>query len=435
MKRAPLEAEIMDKRIVWIGTLAAIAITPILWTVVQNQEEPLVRGDAPATNVVWILVDSLRHDRLQTYGYNRNPTSPNIEILADQSVVFDNAFVQAPWTKPSVASMMTSLLPRELGMYDWEHTLSPSFLTFAEHLQSQGFHTEAHFSNIALLGPASNLDQGFDVYDGDVLKKGRPKKIKTSREITDAGIAFLEAEQHDRFFLWLHYFDPHKDYLKHRGFRFGKKRNALYDGEIAFTDHHLGRLFNSLKETGRLADTVVVLVSDHGEGLGQHGISHHTKALYDHQLHVPLIVYAPWMTPARRADVVSGIDLAPTLLSMLGVPIPEEFHGAAIPMSTDGFAPEPDRIAYAETRRFANLRSVIKDGWKLIRNEENGEVEMYNFIEDPDESKDWSEHDPERLAQMTTLLDAYTNAPQLEPSVIVLTEEMTEGLQNLGYVE
>ncbi len=413
-------------------TIGVLALVQVLGNEKQFQ---VPRGEAPATNVIWILVDTLRTDHLQTYGYDKHNTSPNIAAFSEHSVVFDNAFTHSPWTKPSVASLMTSRLPRELGIYDWTDGLDLSFLTLAEHLQANGFHTQAHFSNVAFKRDETNFSQGFDVFDGFVLEKGQPHKMSSSREITDAGIRFINRQQHDRFFLWLHYFDPHRDYLPHKEFKFGKDPSDRYDGEIAFTDKHLGRLFDALRDSGRLTDTVVILTSDHGEGLGQHGISRHTSALYDHQIHIPFIVYAPWMSPARRSEVVNAIDIAPTLLSLLNIPIPAEFGGKAIPTTDSGFSPEPNRTSYAETRRFADLGSVIHDGWKLISDQKTGTVELYNFIDDPEESKDWAEHDPERLASMTELLKAYTQAPQRAASGKPLKEETVKELKAQGYIE
>jgi choline-sulfatase len=426
----------MDRRIGML-TLGAVAAAGAAWMglVGIGDDDAITRGESPATNIVWILVDTLRYDHLQTYGYDTNPTSPNIDAFAERATVFDNAFSSAPWTKPSVASMMTARLPRELGIYDWDHILDPKYVTFAEHLQANGFHTEAHFSHIAFDEKETNFGQGFDVYDGSATVRKNVHKIKSSAAITDAAVQFLQTEEHERFFLWLHYFDPHRDYLKHEEFSFGKKRRALYDGEIAFTDKHLGRLFKVLKETGRLADTAIVFVADHGEGLGQHGIAHHTSALYEHQTHVPLIVYAPWMSPARRGEIVSAVSIAPTLLKMLNVSIPKGFTGLPIPMTDEGFNPEPNGVAYAETRRFTDQRSVMNDGWKLIHNVEKDTFELYNFVDDPEESKDWSAHDAARLASMKLLLAGYTEAPQTEPKLKPLNEDMKAGLKSLGYIQ
>lgn len=412
----------------WIAGSLAGVIAVTAWFLTRSAP------DYSNTNVVFIVLDTTRADRMGTYGYTRRNLTPNIDDFADQSSVFEMAFSHSPWTKPSVASMFTSLTPREHGIFDWKMQLNTDFLTLPEHLQAQGFHTQAHISHHAFRPKDTNFKQGFAKYDKSVLNKGSPHEVTSSKEISDRGVAFLENPPEERFFLWLHYFDPHRDYIRHEDFDFGASRKARYDSEIAFTDHHLGRVFDALDDGDFMENTIVVIVADHGEGLGDHGINKHTKALYEQQIHVPLIIYVPGAQPTRISQTVPLIDLAPTLTSLLGVPTPEDFHGQAIP-SQGGFAPAQDRVVFSETRRFADLRSVIKGGWKLIEDQATGDQMLFNIAEDPGERINHVTDDPERLAELTALMKSYTTAPQTQATSQELAPDMHKALESLGYME
>ncbi len=411
-----------------IGILVLVGLALGAWTLLKPP--PDYRND----NLIFIVLDTTRADKLQTYGYDRRKTSPNIDDFADKSAVFEMALTHSPWTKPSVASMFTSLTPRDHGIFDWPMKLDESLLTLPKHLDAQGFHTQAHISHRAFRTKDTNFKLGFDKYDISVLKKGSPHKVTSSEEITDAGIRFLRNGSDQRFFLWLHYFDPHTDYIRHDQFDFGKGLKARYDSEIAFMDHHLGRLFSALEDGDYQENTIVVLVADHGEGLGDHSIRKHTKALYQQQLHVPLIIRVPGMTGARHSETVPLIDLAPTLTELLGLPLPEQFMGKPIPYA-NGFTPLTDRTVISETRRFADLRSVVRRGWKLLVDLESDDQLLYHIAEDPLERVNLSEAEPERLAELNAALEAYHAVADRKVETEALSADMQQALESLGYME
>jgi arylsulfatase A-like enzyme len=411
-----------------LGAAALLGLGAVAWRMLQPAP---VYSNA---NVVFIVLDTTRADRLGTYGYKRRQTSPHIDDFAERSTVFEMAFSHSPWTKPSVASMFTSLTPREHGIFDWKIKLDEALLTLPEHLQAQGFVTQAHISHHAFQPKDTNFKLGFDHYDKSVLTKGSPHEVTSSAEITDHGIKFLKHRPDKRFFLWLHYTDPHEDYIRHEQFDFGKSKKARYDSEIAFMDHHLGRLFEELEEGDHLQDTIVVIVADHGEGLGDHRINKHTKALYEQQIHVPLIIYVPTMAPGRVSQTVPLIDIAPTLTDLLGLPTPEQFQGQTM-VAEGSFAPADDRVVFSETRRFADLRSVIKGGWKLIEDQLTGQSLLYNIADDPEERVNLVDEQGPQLAELRALLDGYKAAPHKQAESQPLAPDMQEALEALGYME
>jgi arylsulfatase A-like enzyme len=411
-----------------IASLVLIGLAAAGWTWLKPGPE------YKNTNVVFILLDTTRADKLTTYGYSRRNTSPNLDDFANKSTVFEMAISHSPWTKPSVASIFTSLTPREHGIFDWKMMLDEPLITLPEVLDEHGFVTQAHISHHAFRPKDTHFKQGFDVYDKSVLEKGSPHKVTSSKEITDRGIDFLSQSTEAPFFLWLHYFDPHQDYVRHKDFDFGKGKKSRYDSEIAYMDHHLGRLFEALEDGDHLENTIVVIVGDHGEGLGDHGVNKHTKALFQQQLHVPLIIYVPGDQGARVSQTVPLIDLAPTLTALLGLPAPEQFTGQAIPHA-GGFEAPMHRVVYSETRRFADIRSVVKNSWKLIENQATGETMLYNIVEDPGERVNQVDADPERAAELMELLNSYKSAPEYTAPAQELAPDMKGALKSLGYME
>ena len=194
------------------------------------------RGNAPAPaptppaararNVVLIVIDTLRADHLGAYGHAR-ATSPRIDAFARESAVFERAYSHSPWTMPSVASMFTSLEPKDHGIADWKQPLDRGLLTLAEVLQARGFRTEGYVSH-GVLSRLYQFDQGFDVYDASVVEGRLPREITTAREVTDLALQALERPLPEPFFLWVHYFDPHDAYLKHDGHDFGERPIDLH---------------------------------------------------------------------------------------------------------------------------------------------------------------------------------------------------------------
>jgi arylsulfatase A-like enzyme len=281
-------------------------------------------------NLVLITVDTLRID-LGFMGYPR-PVSPNLDQLAARSTVFERAYSMASYTGKSIGPTLIGKYPSEC-VRDGGHfnVYGPANKFLAERLQSAGFHTMGAASHW-YFKPKYGLAQGMDVWDLSALPsdlEGDADSSVTSEPLSDAAIALLAdpANVDKRFFLWVHYFDPHAPYMPHRDapdFRAGAKSwgKPLYDGEVWYTDHHIGRVLDFIASQPWGAKTAIVVTSDHGEAFDEHGMNWHGVDLWEPLVRVPLIVYVPG-TPAHRVAVKrSLIDLTPTLLDLMGVDPP-----------------------------------------------------------------------------------------------------------------
>jgi arylsulfatase A-like enzyme len=327
-------------------------------------------------NLLFIAVDTLRADHLGSYGFKR-PTSTNIDALMADSTVFIEAMATAPWTLPSFASMMTSQHSSTTGVWRFKSTLDPSFSTLAEQLAAADYHTGAVVGHL-FLAKKFGLNQGFQEYDQALVKEtlGESHKALTSHAITDKSIGFIDrhiAEQPDKpWFLWAHYFDPHTQYKAIPGLVeiFGKHRRARYNGEIAYTDHHIGRLLKHLKKTGQDKNTMVVFVSDHGEEFQDHGDRLHGKTLYREVMRVPLSIRVPGVSAQRIQQPVSTVDLMPTLLELLEAPVPKTpMAGQSLaPLFRGEPVPRTDLLmesALTKSKK-SSLKGIIHGDWKLI---------------------------------------------------------------------
>lgn len=405
--------------------------------------QPPPDGGAPAAadepaqaprNLLFILVDTLRADHLELYGHTQ-PVSASLYAWAVGGAVFDRAYSPAPWTKPSVATMLTSRMPSEHGVTGWKRRLREQERTLSEHLHEHGFTSAAWVSHHALVPETTGLAQGFDRYDVSVFEGEDPHKIVTSDEITDAGLGFLADAPAERWMLLLHYFDPHRYYVEHPKWLFGETDAAIYDSEIGYTDAQIGRLLAGFAAGGHAEDTLVVFVADHGEEFRDHGHTGHTVALYEESIRVPLVLRGPGIAPQRVEEPVSLVDLAPTLLDLLDVPIPDSFDGEPIARGEGGFAPVRKHI-FSETRREADKRAVIRGDDKLIRDLAPGAdspVQLFDVAVDPRERDDRSAEEPELVAELGAVLDAY-EARGDEGEEVDLSATTQALLEQLGYL-
>lgn len=383
-------------------------------------------------NIVLIVIDTLRFDHLGCYGYVSD-TSPRLDRFSEQSVLFEKAYSHAPWTHPSVTSIMTSLHPNEHGVTQWKHRIKSSLITLPEVLHDAGYRTEAFVSHV-LFRPVFGYRQGFDLYDFSVLDTGNPHKIATSALISDKAVAALQRIK-GPFFLFLHYFDPHANYLHHEEFDFSETSDiSRYNSEIAFTDLHIGRVLDEISNKGLLDKTIVVVVADHGEEFRDHGGTQHTNTLFEELIHIPLLVRVPWVRPERVDEVVVESDIAPTLLDLVGLPIPGQFKGKVIRFGLEGVVAE-NRTVFSETRRGANKKCIIRDGYKLILNQKKNRIRLYNLLKDPFERVNLVSREKKRgTALLSALLDFYKQSPE-SSQVIELSDELVERLESLGYVQ
>jgi choline-sulfatase len=312
-------------------------------------------------NLVLITVDTLRID-LGFMGYVR-PVSPNLDALAARSTVFERAYSMASYTGKSLGPMLIGKYPSET-LRDSAHfdTYAPGNTFLAERLQAAGFRTMGLASQW-YFKPRYGLTQGMDVWDLSALpaeSAGDVDSSVTSAALSDAAIRLLSdpANVSRRFFLWAHYFDPHANYVPHPeapDFRPGQKNwsKPLYDGEVWFTDHHIGRLLDFIASQPWGKNTAIILTSDHGEAFDEHGMSFHGVDLWEPLVRVPLVVYVPGAKPHRVKQKRSLVDLVPTVLDLLGVPQPPE--GELSGESSAGAIVSSDQAAVDERDVFLDM--------------------------------------------------------------------------------
>ena len=279
-----------------------------------------------------ITLDTTRWDRLGAYG-DRAAMTPNLDRLAQEGVLFEQAIAPAPLTLPAHCTLFTGLLPPRHGVRDnGGYALGAAHRTLASVLKDQGWRTAA-FVAAFVLDSRWGLDQGFERYH-DNFELGRYRGgslgdiARRGSEVVDVALPWLEEHANQPFFAWLHFYDPHAPYDPPEPFR-TKFARAPYAGEIAYTDSQVGRILKWLDTRGLTDRTIVVAVGDHGESLDQHGESLHGLFVYDATTHVPLIVRTPFSgTMGRRvASVVRGEDVMPTILDLVGGSIPDEHPG------------------------------------------------------------------------------------------------------------
>ena len=234
------------------------------------------------------------------------------------------------------------------------------------------------------------------------------------------------------FFLMLHYFDPHNTYMPHEDFDFGPGPMDLYDGEVAFTDHAIGRVLRRLEHLGLAEDTVVVFVADHGEEFHDHGGTRHSNTLYEELVRVPLLFRGPGIEAQRVSVPVRTIDVAPTILSLLGIAVPPAFQGRVIPLQSGYFRPAEGLPAFFETQRYANLRGVVQGDLKLIHDAVTGEGRVFDLSRDPREKVPLP---AEAYPDLVHLLEEHTRQPLYEAPRVELDETQLQELRELGYME
>lgn len=407
---------------------------------------------AAPTNVLLLSVDTLRADRLGCYGYD-HPLTPNIDALAAQGMLFEDAVCEVPLTAPSMGSMLTSHYPRMNGTGRNGLRLPEGVRTVTQEFKDAGYHTFCVQSNWTLKDKLSAIGRGFDVYDDEFHEKrwGFIKPERGGEEVTARALELLEQRPRDKpFFAWIHYSDPHAPYNFHKEFNpTGKKKILMgrekktrlnYDTEVAFTDAQLGRILSALPP-----DTAVLFVADHGESLFEHDYLGHGRRIYQTCMHIPFIVRGAGATPGRSSAPVRGIDVGPTLLGLAGLPEPEGYLGVNV--ITEEIPASRARVIETYGGAVPNLpgadallsdaplkQGVLQEGWKLII--DGRKNELYNLREDPDELTDVSSQEQDRVVQLRALIEqwdqATARAAQAEED---LNKDDWEALEALGYLE
>ena len=422
-----------------------------------EQLAPVLRGEP--RHLILISIDALRADRLGCYGYDRE-TSPFLDSLATRGVVFDQAVVNTHGTTPSHTTMLS-------GLYQESHRVGMSMTRFGltgqipesvrllpELLRDAGFTTLA-FTDGGNAGRHFGFDRGFDEFNdiGGGLRRTVPR--------VERALDLLELEGH-RLFLFVHTYDVHSPYgappeieemfLRDEGSTFEptskrlqryagdvsalsaadlRRISDLYDAGIRKTDRHLERLFEVLAGRGLLEDALVVVTSDHGEELGEHGGLLHRGLLYDELLRVPLIVLGATVEPSHRQDAASTVDIVPTVLATLGVESPSGLEG--VDLFADSYVSLDSAISQYGSSKYA----VRTPSWKLIESPEEGLSELYDLRADPLEQNNVLDEHPGVVQSLRRTLRHWRSQPRPDVSPIDqpdLPEDELRRLEALGYV-
>jgi arylsulfatase A-like enzyme/Tfp pilus assembly protein PilF len=412
------------------GVALSAALAGVGWWAVHRRAQP---------NLLLVTIDTLRADHLGAYGH-AGAATPVLDGLARRGVRAENARTPTPLTGPSHASILTGRYPPEHGVREnVNFILGDRHATLAGLLKAKGYRTAA-FVGAYPVAAAFGFGQGFDRYDEGLhpnpgIGQGAERP---GNEVADAAVSWLSAPGDAPSFTWVHFYDPHAPYAPPSPFR-ERFADRPYDGEVAFADAQVGRLLDAVRAAGHEDDTVVVVLADHGEGLGEHDEATHGLLLYESTLRVPLLAAGPGVGAGRvLSEPVSTVDVLPTVLDLLGVDAPAGLPGRTLRPALRGerLGPEP---LYAEALfgrlncRWSSLRSWTDGEWKLI---EGATPELFHLPSDPGERRDRAGDEPQRVGRMRAALRAAVRA--MAPGgdtarPFTLSPEQAERLASLGY--
>jgi len=396
------------------------------------------RASAPLSGpIVVISIDTLRADHLPAYGYTLVKT-PAIDALAADGVVFERAYSHAPQTLPAHASLLSGRLPFEHGVRDnIGFAVKPGERLLPQLLHDRGY-TTAGIVSAYVLRKETGINQGFDLFDdemppaspeltiGQVQRDGAASESIAERWLGTAGSS--------RAFLFLHLYEPHKPYSPPERFA----EYAPYDGEIAYSDEIVGRLIRYLKSHQLYDRSTIILLSDHGEGLGDHGEQEHGLFVYDEAIHIPLIVKQEGNAGAGRrvTDLVQHIDLVPTILDLVKAPVPGNLHGRSLKPVLEGTGRLPEPTVYSEALYaryhfgWSELMAITDDRYRYINAPRE---ELYDLQRDADERHNIADERPQARQALKTALDRLAAGATI-PGPTEVSAEARERLQALGYV-
>jgi len=422
--------------------------------------------------VILISVDTLRPDMLGAYGYDR-PTSPTMDAFAEDGVLFENAVSVAPWTLPAHGSMLTGMYPRHHGAVTDRNSLRPDVPTLSEILSQNGFFTAA-FTNSTYLMDRFGFDRGNNYFEY-VLES---QQAREPGEVFAKAMSWLSSRQSGQpFFLFVHDYSAHSDYKSlpefeemfvkpYEGIANGSTEQLVFlrssdidlreqDGEhlielyisgVRQLDSEIEKFLAYLKESQLDRDTLVILVSDHGEGFLEHGSVLHGETQYDELLRVPLMLRGPGVPKGERyAQAVSLIDLVPTVFSLLGLSEPEQgFHWDGMDLSRLWRSAETaifdERVLFSEADHHYLeepdlFRSARHKGMKLILDRRTQKTLLFDLSTDPGEHEDVSEQHPEVVAFLREQLEVFDQSSEQSEPLPELSEEDRKRLEALGYIQ
>ncbi|MGE5244909.1 MAG: sulfatase-like hydrolase/transferase [Betaproteobacteria bacterium] len=396
------------------------------------------RASAPVNGpIVLISIDTLRADHLPVYGYTKVRT-PAIDALARDGVVFDHAYSHAPQTLPAHTALLSGRLPFDTGVRDnLGFTVPPKVRLLPQMLHDRGYATGGVVSAF-VLRHETGISRGFDFFDdkmppsspevtiGEIQRDGGESEAIAERWLTRIGTS--------RAFLFLHLYEPHKPYTPPARYA----QYAPYDGEIAYADEIVGRLMKYLKTHQLYDQSTIVLLADHGEGLGDHGEQEHGLFVYDETIHVPLIVKMPGGEHGGRRipDVVSQVDIVPTILDLVKAPIPDNLRGRSLTPLLDGTGQLPEQAVYSEAMYgryhfgWSELTALTDGRYRYIKAPHD---ELYDLERDPHERDNLAGDRPQARMALRSALDRLTNGTKIDAPAEV-SADARERLAALGYV-
>lgn len=438
-------------RVVWLHPRTSWSLKNVPQKALHPEhlsQAPTPGKTSEISHVVLISIDTCRADHLGCYGYSRN-TSPNIDAIAADGVLFNHAIAPTPITLPSHSSMLTGTTPLYHNVRDnHNYRLSEENVTLAEILQKEGFATGAVVGSF-VLDSRFGLSQGFEAYNDNIEKGGRKRAgfhERDAQETTTFANAWLMRHSRKKSFLFLHYFDPHEPYVPHDDFVFTSYSflnltRDRYDGEIAYTDHCIGQVIKKLKELKIFDKTLLIITADHGESLGDHSEITHAYFIYHSTIHIPLIIKAPGGPKNVKVDQVTGlVDIVPTVCGFLGIAVPPEAEGRDVrAFFAPGSASKEARFIYSETLLptkygLSPILGLTGNRWKYLH---SAKPELYDIVRDPHEKRDLFEKEHARVDLMQERLKAVLKNSIIESTMDsrkVLGADAVKRLKSLGYV-
>lgn len=412
----------------------------------ESSKRQAARGSSYPLNIILISLDCVRYDSLGCFGYPGNVT-PNIDTISRDSVIFEQAISQAPYTPASHASILTGLNPYRHGIQRmFGRKLRENIPTVAEILRKRGYKTGAFVSATAL-SMEYGLNKGFDVYE-DNFSNGRAiggiwGAMRPSKDTTKVALRWLRDNRKEQFFLFIHYFDAHD--------RSGKPFNrSSVQAELKGIDKEVGRLLKYLRRTGVYDQTLIIVTADHGDSFGEHGERSHREFLYDTTLRVPLIIKAPNNNGSHAVETqVRLIDIAPTILEYTGVEQNTfEFDGVSLVPLCSGRGSESELLAYSETSRekseldfevlTRDLISIRTQEFKYIYDRITGEEQLYSLVDDPAETINIAVEKRGEAKRLQSILFEMISTKINNRTVTMTTDEVNkikESLKTFGYIE
>ena len=414
-------------------------------------------------NLIFVVIDTLRSDRLGAYGYARN-TSPTLDRMAASGIRFENVESQSSWTKASMASMWTGMYPRSTRIDHFSDGIPEEAVLPAEILRDEGFATAGLYRN-GWVSPNFGFSQGFDLY---VSPKPRRRAAQIEAEsnlnrqirgndldATESAVEFMRNHQHDRFMLYLHLMDVHQYLYDAESSLFGTSYSDIYDNAIHWVDRNVESLLGEMEELGMADRTIVVVASDHGEAFREHGVEGHAKDLYREVQSVPLIIALPfWLDPGIEVETrVANVDIWPTILDLMGLPsLPGAEGQSLLPLIEAAAAGDESQAGELATRPVysqlnkrwgqpleegaLDLVAVVDEPYRFIRMEPSGMKALFNHESDAGERVNVAPTEAAKVEEMEQLLanflaeaaTPWENMPTVEIDAMRLGQ-----LRALGY--